>query len=40
VNRRALIIDGRQPPDLTFEKLTRRAPMSWAEQIFHKILFA
>jgi site-specific DNA recombinase len=26
------ILDGRQPSDLTFEKLTRRLPLSWIEQ--------
>jgi len=26
------ILDGRQPPDLTFEKLTRHVPLSWVEQ--------
>ncbi len=26
------ILDGRQPSDLTFEKLTRRLPLSWVEQ--------
>jgi site-specific DNA recombinase len=26
------ILDGRQPPDLTFAKLTRGLPLSWIEQ--------
>jgi site-specific DNA recombinase len=26
------ILDGRQPPDLTFKKLTHRLPLSWIEQ--------
>jgi site-specific DNA recombinase len=26
------ILDGRQPPDLTFQKLTHRLPLSWTEQ--------
>jgi hypothetical protein len=26
------ILDGRQPPDLTFEKLTKHVPLSWVEQ--------
>jgi hypothetical protein len=26
------IMDGRQPPELTFERLRRNLPMSWAEQ--------
>jgi hypothetical protein len=26
------ILNGRQPSDLTFEKLTRHLPLSWAEQ--------
>ena len=26
------ILDGRQPPDLTFKKLTHRVPFSWIEQ--------
>ena len=26
------ILDGRQPPDLTFKKLTHRLPFSWIEQ--------
>ena len=26
------ILDGRQPPDLTFEKLTKNVPLSWMEQ--------
>jgi site-specific DNA recombinase len=26
------ILEGRQPPDLTFEKLTRNIPLSWVEQ--------
>jgi site-specific DNA recombinase len=26
------ILDGRQPPDLTFEKLTKPLPLSWVEQ--------
>jgi site-specific DNA recombinase len=26
------ILDGRQPPDLTFKKLTHRLPLSWTEQ--------
>jgi len=30
------ILDGRQPPDLTFNKMLNRLPMDWAEQ--HKQL--
>lgn len=26
------IFDGRQPPDLTWRKLTRHVPMNWVEQ--------
>jgi site-specific DNA recombinase len=26
------ILDGRQPPDLTFQKLTKQVPLSWVEQ--------
>jgi site-specific DNA recombinase len=26
------ILDGRQPPDLTWRRLTRRLPLNWAEQ--------
>ena len=28
----AQILDGRQPVDLTFDKLTRNLPLSWEEQ--------
>jgi hypothetical protein len=27
-----LILEGRQPHDLNFEKLSKRVPLSWAEQ--------
>jgi site-specific DNA recombinase len=26
------ILDGRQPPDLTFDKLTRNRPLRWSDQ--------
>jgi site-specific DNA recombinase len=29
------ILDGRQPSDLTFGKLTRRLPLSWIDQRRH-----
>jgi site-specific DNA recombinase len=32
----AQILDGRQPVDLTFDKLTRKVPLSWEEQSLSK----